>query len=119
MAVKVPGAKKLHLVPFDFAVRDLLGLFEVVVLFLGCVETLDLVILKRESLPGYLGKIVDKANHGLGALRVELFVVASFDLRPLIDAFLLCLLVWVLTDTVLDVVAEIGEEAHSIVQLNV
>lgn len=107
------------LVPLDLAVGDLLRLFEVVVFLLLGVEALNLMVLQSESVAGDLWQVVDEANHCLGAIRVELVVVPSLDLRPLIDTLLLGFLVWVLSNTVFDVIAEICDEAHAILELDV
>lgn len=104
-----------NFIPLDFAIGYLLWLFKVVMFFLFSKEALNLMVLKSKGLPSYLRQVVDEANHGSCALWVKFIVVSRFDLGPLISTFFLRLLVRVLSDAVLDVIAEICHEAHAIV----
>ena len=108
-----------NLVPLDLAVGDLLRLLEVIVLLLLGVEALNLMVLQSEGVASDLRQVVNEANHCLGAIRVELIVVSSLDLRPLIHTFLFGLLVRVLSYAVFYVVAEICDESHAVLELNI
>lgn len=62
---------------------------------------------------------MDETDHGVCALRVKFIVVARLNLGPLVNAFLLGLSVWVFRNTILDVIAKVGNKAHAIVQFDV
>lgn len=83
------------------------------------VKTLNLVILKSERLSSDFGQVVDEADHGVCALRVKFIVVTSLNLGPLVNAFLRGLFVGVFRNTVLDVIAKVGNKAHAIIQFDV
>jgi len=108
-----------NLVPLHLAIGDLLRLLEVVVLLLLGEKALHLVVLQSERVASDLWEVVDEANHCLCAIGVELVVVSGFNLRPLIDTFLLGFGVRVLSDTVFDVVAEICDKTHTVFKLNI
>lgn len=108
-----------NLVELDVTSVEGLSLFEVIVLLLYSIEALDGVLSKAAAHTSLAGNVLDETNHGLGALGVELLVVTRLDLAEPADSTLLCIYVWVLTEFLLEVVAEVGDEAHAIVKLDV
>lgn len=88
-------------------------------LLLLSVEALDLMVLKGERLSSDFWQIVNEANHGLRAFRIKLIVIACFNLRPLVNALLLRLLVRVRGDILLNIVAQVSDEAHSVLEFDV
>ena len=64
----------------DFIVLDLasiegLGLLNIVVLLLDCVEALDVMVSQGIALPSHLGVVLHEPDHRLRAVGVELLVV--------------------------------------------
>ena len=108
-----------NLVPLDLAISNLLRLFEVVMLLLLSKEALNLMVFKSESLSSNLWQVMDETNHCLRAIWIKLVIVSSFDLRPLVYAFLRGFAVWVLRDTILDIIPQVSNKSHSILQLDV
>ena len=84
-------------------------------LFLLSKEALHLMILHSEGLTRNLRQVVNKSNHSFGALRIKFVVITCFNLRPLINTFLLGLSVRVLSNAILNVISQISYKTHSII----
>lgn len=65
-------------------------LFKAVSFLLGAVEASDFVALHWHGFAWDAGEVLDEANHGSGALRVELFVIGGLNGLESTNAILLC-----------------------------
>jgi hypothetical protein len=108
-----------NLVELYVASVEGLCLFEVIVLLLNTIEALYGMLSKAAAHTSLAGNVLDESNHSLGAVGVELLVVTRLDLAEPTDSSFLCICVWVLTEFLLNVVAQVGDEAHAIVKLDV
>lgn len=105
--------------PLKLAIVVRLTFLEFIRLYHLTVEAVHFMVLHAALLPGDLWDVLDKANHGLRAVRVKLFIVAGLEGFERHSAFLSCRHNRILRNIVFKIVAEVCDETLAVFELDV
>ena len=107
------------LIVLHFSCIDSLCLFDVVMLFKRAIETLNFMLSHRERVTRNLWDVLNKTNHSRCAFWVKFIIISGFHSSEFSNSFVRGILEWVFWDFRFDIVSEVSNKSHSIIELNI